>query len=140
MRCRATAIATALLAGACSSVTEPREVRVLGEIAGYNADDPRVAVPSTAERGVPFPVSVVTYGNGCYRAGDTEVRAVGPSAVEVAPYDFTRAGGVCTDILNGSTHTALVRFDVAGPARVRVRGRRPGSRAEIVVEREVLVR
>lgn len=130
----------ALLAAACSSSTAPQEVRVLGEIAGYNADDPRISVPATAERGVPFPVSVVTYGGGCYRAADTEARVIGPSVVEVAPYDFERPGAVCTLILMSSTHTASVRFDAAGPAVVRIRGRQRPGNGELVVEREVLVR
>ncbi|CAA9321976.1 MAG: hypothetical protein AVDCRST_MAG40-1506 [uncultured Gemmatimonadaceae bacterium] len=144
MRRTPLALAAALLAAAaCSSSTAPREdeeVRVLGVIAGYNTDDPRITVPATAERGVPFPVSVVTYGGGCYRPDDTEVRVVGPAVVEVAPYDFERPGAVCTLILKASTHTASVRFDAAGPAVVRIRGRqRPGD-GELVVEREVLVR
>lgn len=140
MRPPRTALAAALVAGACAFATEPKEVRVLGTIAGYNAGDPYVEVPANAERGVPFAVAVRTYGNGCYRAGNTEVRVVGPAAVEVAPYDFTRVGGVCTDILKGSTHRATVRFDAAGPARVRVRGRRAPGGADLVVERDVLVR
>ena len=133
-------LSAALLACACSLVTGPEEVRVLGEIAGSGAGDPVIEVPASAERGVPFAVAVRTYGNGCYRAGDTEVRVVGPSAVEVAPYDFTRGGVACPDILSASTHTVAVRFGLAGPAVVRVRGRRAPGRAELVVAREVLVR
>lgn len=38
------------------------------------------------------------------------------------------------------THTAPVRLDVAGPARVRIRGRALPHKAEIVVGRDVLVR
>jgi hypothetical protein len=140
MRRISTILGVTLLAAACASPTAPAELRVLGEIAGYNANDPRVELPATAERGVPFTVGVVTYGDGCYRAGDTEVRALGPAVVEVAPYDYERPGAVCTRVLMSSTHTARLRFDVAGPARVRVRGRQAPGRAELVVEREVMER
>ena len=133
-------VLTALAAVACSGPSEPEARRVLGAIAGLNAGDPHVEVPATAERGVQFPVSVWTYGDGCYRAGDTEVRVAGPSTVEVAPYDFTRLGIACEAILKGSMHAAMVRFDAAGPARVRVRGRHGLDDTELSVERDLLVR
>ena len=113
---------------------------MLGAIAFYSVGDPHVEVPATAERGVPFTVTVRTYGGGCDRVAGTEVRAVGPSVVEVAPYDFTRPNALCTDQLVALTHAAAVRFDVAGTSRVRVRGRRAPGGAELVVEREVVVR
>ena len=113
---------------------------MLGAIAFYSVGDPHVEVPATAERGVPFTVTVRTYGGGCDRVAGTQVRAVGPSVVEVAPYDFTRPNALCTDQLVALTHAAAVRFDVAGTSRVRVRGRRAPGGAELVVEREVVVR
>ena len=145
MRSLPVALSALLLVAACSPATEPagddgEEVRVLGDIAFYSAGDPYVEVPASAERGVEFPVVVRTYGGGCHRVGDTEVRAVGPAVVEVAPFDLTRLRAPCTEQLVVLTHTARVRFDAAGRALVRVRGREAPGGGELVVEREVLVR
>jgi len=124
---------------ACDPVTGPGRTRVLGEIAGYYADDPHVDVPATAERGRPFSVSIRTYGNACRTAGNTGVRVDGLTA-DVTPYDYMVTKAVCADVLLTFVHTATLRFDAAGLARVRVRGLgRPGG-TEIVVEREVVVR
>jgi hypothetical protein len=132
------AFSALLLLAACSSVSAPDESRVVGAIAGYNADDPHVDAPTTADRGVPFPVVVRTYGGGCERADDTEVRVVGLTA-DVTPYDVTRLQAVCTQQLKTFTHTALVRIDVAGAGHVRVHGRGLGGE-DILVERDVQVR
>lgn len=110
--------AVTLLLG-CSSATQPDETRVLGAIAGYNQDDPRIEiVPGTAS----VTVRVTTYGNGCYGEGPTEVDVRGREAV-ILPYDYTAPPGTpCFDILNSFSHEAIVRFDGPGAARILVRG------------------
>ena len=119
-----------MLVVACSTVAEPDRVRVLGAIAGYNNDDPRIEVVPGADRSVT--VRVTTYGDGCYTEGETEVLVQGASAL-VTPYDYTAPPGTaCTRILRSFAHEAVVHF-AAGTdtARVVVRGvdRRQASAA-----------
>ena len=127
---------------ACSSATEARdETRVLGAIAGYNDDDPRIEI---ATSGRTVTVSVTTYGNGCTREGPTEVNVQGMEAL-ISPYDFEPRPGnfACPDILLSFTHEVAVQFAAAGEARIRVRGRRlqlsPVRHDTITVERTVVL-
>ena len=98
---------------------DPNRVRVLGSIAGYNNDDPRIEfVPGNGS----VLVRVTTYGDGCHSKGETEVRVDGMEAL-VTPYDYTAPPGtVCTRQLVSTIHEATVQFPGSGTARVRVRG------------------
>jgi hypothetical protein len=127
------------LAMGCSSITYPEE-RVIGVITGFNADDPHVAVPDTVAAGESFAVTVRTYGGGCTRKGETETEIDGLRAT-VTPYDIQTRADICTDILKQFTHTASLRFNETGTARVVVRGRgHTPDGALLTIERTVVVR
>ena len=133
----------ALAGAACTSTTEPPgEERRPGLILGFNHGDPQVVVPDTVQAGTGFTVQVSTYGNGCYRKGETEVVLSGNVAT-VTPWDYVDPGaGGCPDILLTFVHEATVAFPEAGSASVVIVGRSGGSMGEAPVEvtREVVVR
>lgn len=112
--------------------------RVIGTI-DFHQDPVRIEVPPAVAAGVPFAVRLVTYGNGCVEKGDTEVRVEGMAAV-VTPYDLVLRGQPCVEILRMHEHTAWLRFDAPGRARVAVRGRREPSGEIVTFERSVDVR
>ena len=125
-----------VLAGAaCSSTTEPPgEERRPGLILGFNHGDPQIAMPDTVQAGTEFTVQVSTYGNGCYRKGETEV-VVSGNVATVTPWDYVdpSAGG-CPDILLTFVHEATVAFPQPGSASVVIVGRAGGSMGEEPVE------
>jgi hypothetical protein len=151
---RGTAAAAAIVVAACTSAMDAEpdpqgagvgvdRVRVLGEIAGYNQDDPRISVVAS---GRTVMVEVTTYGGGCHSKGETEVSRSGMTA-DVVPYDYTAPPGtVCTQQLLSFRHTAAIDFPGSGTATIRVRGidRRTKSAqnmtgSQIVVERTVVL-
>lgn len=101
--------------------------RVFGTIEFYG-DPVRVGVPSTAEPGQPFVVTVITYGGGCIQKGETKVEVEALRA-EVRPYDYDilptlSANETCTADLRYYEHTATLRFEETGTAEVVFSGRR----------------
>jgi hypothetical protein len=132
----------AILLAACSPILGSEKVRAPAEIAGYNADDPRIEIGVNANV---LQVVVTSYGNGCYTQGETEV-AVSNRTVDVRPYDYRSARGACPDILLTFTHAATVAFPTSGAVKIRVHGQRrdqlsAGSNigAAVVVERSVTI-
>ena len=132
-----------VLLGACSILTGPERRRVIGVI------DPEsglvsLRAPDTAAARTPFEVTVTTYGSStCTRADGAEVSVTGVIA-EIVPYDFERVEGTCTADLAPFPRDVALRFDTAGEAVVRVRGRRPsyepGGDSLATVEALVVVR
>lgn len=114
-------VVTLSLASACLNSTSPTVELRVGTVCCYNDGDPQVVIPDTARAGVPAVVSIVSYGDGCYRGGPTEV-VVTPSAIEVTPFDTLRLQTACIRILRTFHHTVQVTFDTPGTALVRVRG------------------
>lgn len=131
---------------ACSGATKPESatVRVLGAIAGYNSDDPRIDVTPIPNGAL---VTITTYGDGCHRVGETEVEVHGLEAL-ITPYDYTApAGAPCTRQLITMEHEASVTFAGSGTARIIVRGLDSSSRSTtnmvgdtIIVERTLELR
>ena len=91
---------------------------------------PLPQIPDTATAGVPLEMTIWTMYSDCdgdMRGGDTEVTALGRSAV-VVPYDIltTYEGGFpvtindpgCFGSLYDSEHTATVVFEEPGPAKI----------------------
>jgi len=132
----------ALVGTACSSTTDPAgEERRLGLILGFTDDDPRIAVPDTVQAGIEFVVEVTTYGDSCFRKGETEVASSG-NGVTITPYDYIDMGaGGCARVLISFLHQTTVEFSEAGLASVVIVGRVGGSMEQEVVEviREVVV-
>lgn len=64
-----------------------------------------VTAPETAQAGVPFQVSVRTYGSGCHSRGETVVEVAGVH-VDVRPYDILSGRHTCNSILRMFDHAA----------------------------------
>ena len=108
-----------VLACTGTTTTEPDQRRQLGTIAGYQLNDPLVAVVPS---GRTVAVSVTTYGGGCDSKGETEVAVNGLTAV-VTPYDYWKsATGACPDILRTFAHSTTIEFVESGTAQIIVRG------------------
>ncbi|MYA63418.1 MAG: hypothetical protein F4139_15360 [Gemmatimonadetes bacterium] len=125
----AVAIVVCALLG-CDPV--PTDHRVVGTV---YIDEPRVPnwplpqVPDTATAGVPLEITIWTVDTGCrdMRQGDTEVTALGRSAI-VIPYDIltTYEGGFlltindpgCFGTLDAFEHKATVVFEEPGTATI----------------------
>jgi hypothetical protein len=148
----AAAAAATLLA--CATATEvdsemagslqPPADQQLGAIKGYMDGDPHI---SLNVQGRDVRVAVITYGDGCYRKGETQVTLNGMVA-DVRPYDLLQPPGtVCTRQLVAGTHEAVITFPATGVARIRVHGYDASTRNAqnmlgdvIVVERQVEIR
>lgn len=92
-------------------------VRVLGTI--DVGDGPQITL---VRQNGSLSVSVMTFGPGCYRKGETEVEVDGLEAV-VRPYNYSPLpGSPCTRDLRPFVHSATIRFGEGGTARVVVHG------------------
>ena len=147
-------LAAAFLLAGCGSPTgiertrgilpddEIRRERRLGWIQFYH-DPIAIQVPAEVTRAVDFEVTVRTYGGGCIGQGDTEVSVDGRTA-EVRPYDIfvthLPPNMACTADLRLYTHRATLRFNAAGVATVRIRGRTHPGDGVVVINRPVIVR
>jgi len=98
-----------------------------------------VHVPDTATVGVPFEVSVTTYGGGCISFGRTSV-AYTSGAIDIRPYDVDSRADVCTDELIRFEHTAQVTVNSSGTWVVRFHGREVPPDSVIVIERSTYAR
>jgi hypothetical protein len=135
------AVLLSIVLVSCSQTTGPDRMRRLGTIAGFNSDDPRIVLQPDGRRVV---VSVTTYGDGCYTAGETEVVVQGLEAV-ITPYDYIPAGdAACDRFLRVMVHQVTVAFESPGTARLRIHGIDGGTRRvgnmigdTVVVEREI---
>jgi hypothetical protein len=102
----------------------------------------RVTSPDTVTAGVPFPVTIVTYGGGCILLGETAVAVSGLFA-ELRPFEWfvtPSANVACTDDIRRLEHTATVTFPTAGRATLRVLGRQLPDEGTVSVERAIVVK
>ena len=132
--------AAAAALGACGGPTAADAPRVVGVIGVDRGPPPAPALPDTVRAGVAFTVQVTTYGSGsCTRPDGATVQVAGLAA-EVTPYDRDPVQAACTRDLRAYPRPAAVRFDAAGPAVVRVRGRASAtSDSTLTVEARVVV-
>ena len=85
-------------------------------------------------------VSIRTvWKNSCARDGGTSLEVQHHDAV-VVPYDIVAEGRVCLQAPQQFTHTAIIRFDAPGLARVLIKGRKETGGAVVTVERRIVVR
>lgn len=117
-------------------VREPAYIRSLPE-------PPLLDAPDTVAAGVPFTVSVRTYGGGCIDEGDTQVGIDGQT-VEIRPFDVFPTdlpdNYACPSILRFYSHIASVRLDRAGVATLRAIGRVSPGDSTTTIERTLVVR
>ena len=135
-----------LIAGAligllgCSNPNSPTWTRDMGTIGIHqHAATPGVLIsPDTVRAGVPFTVTVTTYGSSsCTRPDESDVTTFG-FLIEVIPFDQRLTRGVCTDDLRAFPRAVTVTFPQPGRGLLRVRGRSLFGGTE-VVERNVTV-
>ena len=136
-------LGAAALVGACDGLTGPTTARVIGVI---ETSDPRAAVldaPDSVWVGAAVSVRVTTYGSGsCTRDAGADLR-MSHLLAEITPMDRQQTSGPCTDDLRSYARAVALRFDVAGVATVRVRGRRqlrtPDGRDTLVMREQSIV-
>jgi hypothetical protein len=142
MRARSLFISMAVLATACSlpflSGNWKRDL-------GYIGVDfvPVIVAPDTVTVGVPFQVTVNTFGSGsCSRADGADV-ASQPSLITITVYDRYRTEGACTADLSSHGRTVTAAFTAAGTGTLRASGTvsdSTGRRVPGIRERSVVVR
>ena len=124
----------------CSSMAPTGEVRVPGTLLGYYGDSAFVTVSARAPVGTPVTIRASTFGDGCYREGETDVSRNGLTA-EIAPFDYRQegAGVICTRELIEFSHEAVVTFDTPGQAVITIRGvEQPGDQP-VVLTRYIVI-
>ncbi len=129
----------------CSSPTGDDSATVPGVIAIGGGSMARVLVaPDTVAAGVPFTVSVTTFGSvSCTRPSET-LASIGPALADLSVWDLQR--GVCsTDDLSPFPREISLKFTGDGVATIRVRGRAlvrtvAGQDSVVVIEKSVVVR
>lgn len=132
------ALSLLTLVGGCDWIVGPAEGERVGVISFY--DEPLVvSLPDTVAAGVPFEVSVLTYGGGCVRQGGTDVTAAAGTH-HITPYDVHTGADTCTSILNIFEHAVSVTFDDPGAGLIRIHGRQEPEGRPFTVERQVVVR
>ena len=111
------------------------------------AKDKVVLMPETVGVNENFQITIMTFGSGCERAGDTGVILTAAGAA-IMVYDFTTAADpsvMCTAEIKRLTHTATLRFSKPGKALLQVWGRRvapdtPALGTPVVIERTITVK
>ena len=118
----------------------PRDVARLGILEFHGESRNVVTAPDTVEAGEVFDVTVLTYGGGCDRKGETRVEEIDGSVV-ITPIDVFAEGEdvVCPSSLRRFEHTARVTFGEPGTGEIRVRGRRVPADEKILRVRTVAV-
>jgi hypothetical protein len=127
----------ALLLAGCSLVGSDGGEQ-LGIIQSLPDKPAQVTVPATARAGESFTVSVMTYGGGCTEQGPTRVHISGTTA-EVRPYDRDTGRNDCPANSVSYEHTATLRFDEPGTARVHVYGIGYPERNNLLITRLVTI-
>lgn len=122
---------------ACTGPTEP-ETRTQPGVVVFFEEPMVVTAPETAQAGVPFQVSVRTYGSGCHSRGETVVEVAGVH-VDVRPYDILSGRHTCNSILRMFDHAANVTVDEPGIAQVSFHGAAEPGDSMVTVVREVIV-
>lgn len=135
-------LATIALAGC--SLLEPGITRErLPAYVRFGSEPARIDAPDTVAAGVPFSVTVPSFGDGCIARGDTQVE-IGDMVVQLRPFDiFTTSmpkNDACTRRLALYDHTASVRLDKPGVAIIRAIGRVDPGDSTTTLERQVIVR
>ena len=122
---------------ACGGPTEPEARKEIGVISFYH-DAVVITVPDAVEAGIPFELSVRTYGGGCHTRGTTDVDVTG-LRVDVRPYDIHSGHDFCTQPLLMFDHVAMVTVHESGQAIISFHGAAEPGDSAVVFVREVEV-
>jgi hypothetical protein len=126
-----------VILAACDSLLGPDEDRRFGVIAFFG-EPVTITTPDTVPLGVPFEISIRTYGGGCHEEGKTKIRVRG-LRVDVTPYDIHSGAKACTDVLKTFDHRATMALPTPGLARVLFFGKQEPDGLHITVGREIVV-
>jgi len=130
---------------ACSATEPPAggPERIRGPaILLFYGDTSSVSLPVSSHVGVPFSLTVTSFGGGCIAHGGVEFTSRGLDA-EVQPYRYEAVrlppNMACTMELRVFRDTVSLEFDEPGDATVRAVGiRRPGD-TPYIIERHLTV-
>jgi hypothetical protein len=134
-------LALLLAAAACGgrSPTEPGSRRVVVIIDNGGTGIAPLVMPDTVHVGVPFLVTVTTFGGACDHADGSDVSTSGLFA-DVTPYDLLPPPEtICIAVLRASPRSIELTFAAPGTGVVRIHGRRFGG-GDVTLQRGVVVR
>jgi len=99
------------------------EHRVVGLIDEAGTSFDALVVPDTVRAGIPFTVTVSTFGSSCLRPDGADTQVIGLIA-NVTPYDVgPPSGSVCTADFRAFPRVVTLTFGAPGDAVVRLHGR-----------------
>jgi len=129
---------------ACGFITGG-EYRTEPAVIIFYGDTAAITAPDTVARGEDVAVRIRTFGGGCTRETVRADVSVTGSLAEIKPFNRTRNANACTADLLNLEHSVRVRFDVSGPAVLRVIGEQSGISTgggnwPAVLERTLVVR
>ena len=139
-------IACGLLLLACSGPSDGSRgtrdpwVRVVGRIdAGPPGSQAALQTPDTVRVGVPFTITISTYGaTGCIHPDQSDLQQ-SQSSVDVTVYDSLWVGSPpCLPDWHSYPRALEQQFNLAGPAFIRLHGR--GADSTLTFERAITVR
>jgi hypothetical protein len=142
MKHRATLIAATVFFTACANLAGSDGARRAGIIESPYLRASVLTAPEAVTAGVPFDVTVTTFGfSGCWTPDGTDVSNLTSQAV-IRPYDRVRTEGACTQTTVTLPRSVQLRFDQPGTVTIVVQGvRDDGDNAEPTqIERTVVVR
>jgi len=140
------ALFCALALMACSAPSDGRQrtqdawARVVGRVdAGPLGSQAALQTPDSVSAGVPFTITVSTYGStGCIHPDRSDIQQ-GQSSVDVTAYDSLWVGSpACLPDWHPYPRALELRFGLAGPAFIRLHGR--GADSALTFERAIIVR
>src|ERR1043166_2423034 len=133
----AVAVLAAVAVG-CRSPAEQTSRRVVAAIENGGTGTAPVVLPDTVRVGVPFLVTVTTFGGACDHPDGAEISTSGLFA-DLTPYDLLPPPEtICIAILRASPRSMELTLAVPGTGVVRVHGRRLGGGDVTLVGRGVV--
>ena len=108
---------------ACTALFDEGERRVVGLIDEAGTSFDALVVPDTVRAGIPFTVTVSTFGSSCLRPDGADAQVLALTA-NVTPYDVAPpSGSVCTADFRAFPRAVTLTFGAPGGAVVRLHGR-----------------
>lgn len=107
----------------------------------FHGDPARVTIPQTATAGVPFEISIQTYGGGCIEAGPTPVKLLG-GTLDIRPLDdFPPPESLCSADVRFNDHSVTYTVDAPMTLEVVVHGVRvsEAGREDVTVTGTIVV-
>jgi hypothetical protein len=141
MRRLSAVLATVVIALACNdSLLEPGWTRRLGLIMDNPPHLSSLNAPDEVTRGVPFQITVTTFGSSSCTLPDGHELTYPAGAAEVTVYDLAAPLSTpCTDDIHSFPRTLTVQFNTAGEAEIRVIGSSFPGQGNLTITKTVTV-